>query len=120
LRNGTGRMAWPTEMFLSSAHPWECRRPACVLVTIHLLSNARSALDELLGLARRLRAGLAGDGEVLQKGRIYVAPPSRHLLLDDDRVLLAQARARTTPGRLLIRCRVPRQCAAAFGPSGLF
>jgi two-component system, chemotaxis family, protein-glutamate methylesterase/glutaminase len=93
-------------MFLSSANPRWCRRLARVLVTIHRPSNARSALDELLGLAGRLPAGFAGDGE--QKGRIYVAPPSRHLLLDSDRVLLAQT------GRVSIRCCVPRQMSGGF------
>jgi hypothetical protein len=47
--------------------------------------HARSAVDELLGLAGRLPASFAGDGEVLQRGRNDVAPPTRHLLLDGDR-----------------------------------
>jgi two-component system chemotaxis response regulator CheB len=62
--------------------------PASVLVTIHLPSHAGSALDEVLSLAGHLQAGFARDREVLQKGRIYVAPPNRHLLLDGDRVVL--------------------------------
>ena len=62
--------------------------PASVLVTIHLPSRASSGLDEVLSLAGHLQAKFARDGEPLQQGRIYVAPPNRHLLLDRDRVVL--------------------------------
>jgi two-component system chemotaxis response regulator CheB len=62
--------------------------PASVLVTIHLPSHARSAFDELLTRAGSLHAQFAGDGDVIQKSRIYLAPPNRHLLLDDHRVSL--------------------------------
>ena len=62
--------------------------PASVLVTIHLPSHVSSGLDEVLSLAGDLKAGFARDGEVLQNGRIYVAPPNRHLLLCGGRVVL--------------------------------
>jgi two-component system chemotaxis response regulator CheB len=53
--------------------------PASVLVTIHLPSEIRSTLDEVLSRAGPLPARFAGDGDVLKTGRIYVAPPNRHL-----------------------------------------
>jgi two-component system, chemotaxis family, protein-glutamate methylesterase/glutaminase len=70
--------------------PKQFRRgfPASVLVTIHLPSHVSSGLDEVLSLAGHLQAGFARDGEVLQNGRIYVAPPNRHLLLCGGRVVL--------------------------------
>lgn len=61
---------------------------ASVLVTIHLPSHAQSALDDLLTRAGALPAQFAGDGDVVQKSRIYLAPPNRHLLLDDHRLSL--------------------------------
>jgi two-component system, chemotaxis family, protein-glutamate methylesterase/glutaminase len=35
-----------------------------------------------------LPAAFAADGERLKKGRIYIAPPDRHLLVDGDRLSL--------------------------------
>lgn len=58
--------------------------PAAVLMTIHLSSQSRSALPDLLANAGPLPATFAGDGDVVRTGRIYVAPPGRHLLMDGD------------------------------------
>jgi two-component system chemotaxis response regulator CheB len=62
--------------------------PAAVLVTIHLPRHARSSLDEVLSNAGPLPASFAKDGDQLKNGRIYIAPPDRHLLLDGDRLAL--------------------------------
>jgi two-component system, chemotaxis family, protein-glutamate methylesterase/glutaminase len=62
--------------------------PASVLVTLHLSNQFRSSLDELLTRAGSLRAKFAEDREPLRKGRIYVAPPDRHLLVEGDRITL--------------------------------
>jgi two-component system, chemotaxis family, protein-glutamate methylesterase/glutaminase len=62
--------------------------PASVLVTIHLSSRFGSSLDKILSQTGPLAAGFAADGEILEKSRIYIAPPERHLLLDADRLYL--------------------------------
>jgi two-component system chemotaxis response regulator CheB len=62
--------------------------PASVLVTIHLPSHSASALDDLLTRAGQLPAQFARNGDAVQKGRIYIAPPDCHLLLNDHRVSL--------------------------------
>jgi two-component system chemotaxis response regulator CheB len=64
--------------------------PASVLLTIHLPSHARSALDDVLTRAGPLPATFAEDGEILSKSRIYIAPPDRHLLIDSDRLSLGE------------------------------
>jgi two-component system chemotaxis response regulator CheB len=64
--------------------------PASLLITIHLPSFARSSLDDVLTRAGRLPAQFAVDGEPIRKGRIYIAPPNRHLLLDGERLSLGQ------------------------------
>jgi len=64
--------------------------PASVLLTIHLPSHARSALDDVLTRAGQLPASFAEEGEVVRKSRIYIAPPDRHLLLDGDRLSLGE------------------------------
>jgi two-component system chemotaxis response regulator CheB len=52
---------------------------------LHLSPHARSALPEILNRAGRLPAAQAADGERIRGGRIYVAPPDRHLLMQGDR-----------------------------------
>jgi two-component system chemotaxis response regulator CheB len=55
--------------------------PGSVLVTMHIGEHARSRLPWLLSRAGPLPAAHAQTGERLQPGRVYVAPPGRHLLL---------------------------------------
>src|SRR5262245_44028252 len=62
--------------------------PAANLVTIHLPSHVRSSLDEILTRAGRLPAVFAAQGVPVAKGRIFIAPPGRHLLLDGDKLSL--------------------------------
>jgi two-component system, chemotaxis family, protein-glutamate methylesterase/glutaminase len=62
--------------------------PASILVTIHLSLEFRSHLDQLLSAAGPLPATFATDGEFRKNGRIYIAPPGRHLLVDQERLWL--------------------------------
>ena len=64
--------------------------PASVLITIHLSAEFPSHLDRLLTEAGPLLARFASDGEILAKGRLYIAPAARHLLLDGERLTLGK------------------------------
>ncbi len=64
--------------------------PASVLVTIHLPRHARSSLDEILSRVGPLPAAFATDNDILRKSRIYIAPPDRHLIVNDDRLSLGE------------------------------
>ena len=75
-------------IFLAKRFPREF--PAGVLLTIHLPSHSSSTLDELLTRVGPLPAQFAVDGEPVIKGRIYIAPPDRHLLLDGERMALGE------------------------------
>lgn len=55
--------------------------PAAVFVTVHVPPNAVSVLPAILTRAGALPAAHAEDGEPVVPGRIYVAPPDRHLLV---------------------------------------
>src|SRR5580765_7568223 len=55
--------------------------PASILVVLHI-SRGRSLLPEILTRASRLPAAQPMDGEPLEYGRIYVAPPDHHLIVD--------------------------------------
>jgi len=56
--------------------------PAAVAVVVHV-SPTGSRLPQILSSAGALPASHAVDGEPLVAGRIYVAPPDRHLLVRD-------------------------------------
>jgi two-component system chemotaxis response regulator CheB len=72
--------------FLASELPHDL--PASVLIVIHLPGHPRSTLDAILTQAGRLPASFAVDGETAKRGRIYIAPPERHLLLEGDKLRL--------------------------------
>jgi two-component system, chemotaxis family, protein-glutamate methylesterase/glutaminase len=55
--------------------------PASVLVVLHLMTSGTSVLDSILARAGTLPVTQARDGERLQRGHIYVAPPGLHMLL---------------------------------------
>jgi two-component system chemotaxis response regulator CheB len=55
--------------------------PAAVLVVLHIPSSAGSVLPSVLDRAGPLPAAVAVDGEPVLPGRVYVAPPDRHLLV---------------------------------------
>lgn len=83
-----GTSAGGVEALMYLARQFQPDFPATVLVTIHLPRQAKSALDELLSAAGPLQAMFATDGAPLRKGRIYIAPPDRHLLVADNHLQL--------------------------------
>jgi two-component system, chemotaxis family, protein-glutamate methylesterase/glutaminase len=54
---------------------------AAVFVVLHIGSSSRSRLPELLGRVGPLLASWARHAELIEPGRIYIAPPDRHMLL---------------------------------------
>jgi two-component system chemotaxis response regulator CheB len=60
--------------------------PAAILVVLHLAPQGTSVLPDILNRAGELPAVHPKDGEAIRMGRIYVAPPDNHLLVDDGRV----------------------------------
>jgi two-component system, chemotaxis family, protein-glutamate methylesterase/glutaminase len=64
--------------------------PAAVLVVHHFPANSVSALPSILSRAGPLPAVHAVHEQELQPGRIYVAPPDRHMLLVENRIHLSR------------------------------
>jgi two-component system chemotaxis response regulator CheB len=62
--------------------------PATLLVTLHLHPRSTSILPDILGREGALPAAFARQGETMRRGRIYVAPPDAHLLVDGERLLV--------------------------------
>lgn len=61
---------------------------AAVLVVLHVPAWGTSVLPSILRRCGPLPADHAVDGEPLLNGRIYVAPPDKHLVVEDGRVRL--------------------------------
>ena len=58
--------------------------PASVLIVQHLDPTQRSLLAEILGRRTELTVKQAENGDTLQPGKVFVAPPDRHLLLQEN------------------------------------
>jgi two-component system, chemotaxis family, protein-glutamate methylesterase/glutaminase len=87
---------------------------AAVLVVLHLPATARTALPDILARRAKTPAELARHGQRLERGRILVAPPDRHLLVGREAVRLSagprENRSRPAVDPLF------RTAAASHGP----
>jgi two-component system chemotaxis response regulator CheB len=98
---------------LAAALPRDLK--AAVFVTLHVAPYSLGILPEILERAGPLPASNATDWEQFEQGRIYVAPPDRHLLLEPS------GHVRVTRGPRENRFRPAidplfRSAAHAFGP----
>ena len=59
---------------------------AAVFVALHVSAHGRSMMPEILSRAGALPALHPEDGEEIREGRLYVAPPDKHLLVKRGRV----------------------------------
>lgn len=88
--------------------------PAAMFVAVHVAPDSRGLLAEILDRIGTLPAAMARDGEEVASGRIVVAPPDRHLILESGRV-----RLRGGPRVNRFRPSVDvlfRSAAASYGP----
>ena len=61
--------------------------PAALVVVQHLDPRHRSLMAELLGRRTALVVKEAREGDRLEPGHAYIAPPNRHLLVNPDSTL---------------------------------
>jgi two-component system chemotaxis response regulator CheB len=61
---------------------------AAVFVVLHIPPNLVSSLPEILSKRGPLRAIHPTDGDRIEAGYIYVAPPDHHLLIETDHILV--------------------------------
>ncbi|MEJ2864336.1 chemotaxis protein CheB [Actinomycetospora flava] len=64
--------------------------PAALFVVLHQSASARTTLPDLLGRRCELPVDAARHGAPVRAGRVVVAPPDRHLLVQDGRVVLSR------------------------------
>ena len=64
--------------------------PYAVLVALHMPPSAPSVLAQIIDRSGPLPAVSAAGGDKLESGKIYVAVPDRHLLVDDGQVVVSE------------------------------
>src|SRR5262249_14312911 len=64
--------------------------PAAVFIVLHIPSNAPSWLPNILARESHLHVAHPIDGQRIARGRVYVAPPDHHLLVEYGLVKLVR------------------------------
>jgi two-component system, chemotaxis family, protein-glutamate methylesterase/glutaminase len=64
--------------------------PAAVCIVLHVANTGTSVLPSILDRAGALPVRAAHDGERLEPGRVYVAPPDFHMLVEDSQLRLSR------------------------------
>jgi two-component system chemotaxis response regulator CheB len=64
--------------------------PGSLFVVLHLSPQSTSVLPAILTRAGNLQAVHPQDGEAIRMGRIYVAPPDNHLILEEGRIRIVR------------------------------
>ena len=93
---------------------------AAVFIVWHVPADQPSLLPQILNRYSALPVAHANDGEAFEPGRIYVAPPDHHLVLEPDR--LGHIRVTRGPRENRFRPSVDvlfRSAARAYGPRAI-
>lgn len=77
--------------------------------------DIRGILPQVLNRLNKIYAAHARDGEDIQPGRIYVAPPDYHLLIEDGKTGLRTGQRKTVSALLWTRCFVRPLMLTAAG-----
>jgi len=88
--------------------------PASIFIVWHMSPDIKGVLPHVLNKYETLPAANAYDGEEIRQGRIYVAPPDYHLLLEDGKIRVTRG-----PKENRFRPAVDplfRSAAYAYGP----
>jgi two-component system chemotaxis response regulator CheB len=82
-----GASAGGVQVLLDLAAALPAGFPACLLIALHVGAH-RSLMPELMSARGPLPASHPQDGQSLQPGRIFVAPPDHHMLVQDGLIRL--------------------------------
>jgi two-component system, chemotaxis family, protein-glutamate methylesterase/glutaminase len=91
--------------------------PAAVCVVVHLSPESPGVLPQILDRVSQLPVREARNGERLEGGRIYVAPPDRHLLVEPG--LMRVAKGPREHGFRPAIDPLFRAAAQVFGPAAI-
>lgn len=87
---GVGASAGGVEALKNFTAGLPATLPCAVLVVLHMPARAPSVLARILDRHSALPAITATAGMRLEHGRVYVAAPDRHLMVDDGRIALTE------------------------------
>lgn len=62
--------------------------PGALFVVVHTAPDSPGILPQMLARAGKLPTQHARDGDAIERGRVYVAPPDHHLVLERGRMRL--------------------------------
>ena len=109
-----GASAGGVEALVSIIRDLTADFPGSNFIVMHLAPDYHSLLPEILQRVSKLPVCRPEDGEPISSGRIYVAIPNRHLMLEKDRIRLTsgQKENRFRPAVDVLF----RSTARAYGP----
>jgi len=81
-----GASAGGVESLIAFARALETNLPATTLVVLHVPASGASALPRILERVGKLPVDIAVQQQRLERGRIVIAPPDRHLVIVDDKL----------------------------------
>jgi two-component system, chemotaxis family, protein-glutamate methylesterase/glutaminase len=84
-----GASAGGVEALIRLVGQLPAKLPAAIFVVVHFPPTAHSALPQILSRKGELPAFHPQDGEAIEPGRIYVAPPDRHMLINGSFIHLS-------------------------------
>jgi two-component system chemotaxis response regulator CheB len=64
--------------------------PAAVLVVVHIAATRESVLPSILDRSGKVPVTAARDGERIERGHVYIAPPDVHMLLSEQHIRLSR------------------------------
>src|SRR5438552_3658735 len=85
-----GASAGGVEALRTMIRPLPANLQAAIFVVMHISPLTPSVLPQILSSAGKMKATAAWDGERIERSRIYVAPPDRHMLIEPGRVRLTR------------------------------
>ncbi len=87
---GVGASAGGVDALIKIVRTLPAELPAALCVVLHVPATGRSLLAPILDRQTALEASVPSDGEPLRPGRLYVAPPDRHLTVSAGRLVLGR------------------------------
>ena len=88
---------------------------AALLVVLHTADHSSSMLPHILERRSNMPVSHPRDGDPILRGRVYIAPPGFHMIVEKASYECCRGRAKICTARPSILCFVPRLPPMAAG-----